>query len=517
MEPGAAVHDFDFYMGTWRVHNRRLTKRLAGSDEWEEFEGTSHAWPILGGAGNIDDNVVDLPNGQYRAISLRTYDPVADQWSIWWLDGRSPGRLDPPVVGGFQGRDRHVHRAGHLRRPADPRAFPVVGHHGDDVPLGAGLLDGRRRDVGGQLDHGVDEDRVAGLPPRPDTRHNPNVKTVAARNPRRLTRVEAQSLTRSRLIDAAAEVFCEEGFLQSSLADVADRAGYTIGAVYSNFSSKDDLLFAVMRDRLRRVEAALAAALPADGGAAPGSSESVDGRIARELDRLAAAEDAVPPGWWRLLFEFRVHAAADPVAWAELAESERRCREIIAGSHRTIRGICRGRPAALGDRARRADVSPHRWAAGCLRRGPQQPDLRAGPAAGRRSLHRDIAAGPDGLSPASCGLHEPSATDWCCDGLGRNGCRGQELREGTRVRQMREMTAAGPDERSSVGQVRLQPCRLFGGRILSDKRRDRHAGLLERGRSLVHPGLQLGGRSIEEVLPIAEDDILSWPARHLDE
>ncbi len=156
------------------------------------------------------------------------------------------------------------------------------------------------------------------------------MKTVAPRNPRRLTRAEAQSLTRSRLIDAAAEVFCEEGFLQSSLADVADRAGYTIGAVYSNFASKDDLLFAVMRDRLRRVEAALAAALPADGGAAPGSPESVDGRIARELDRLAAAEDSVPPGWWRLLFEFRVHAAADPVAWAELADSERRCREIIA-------------------------------------------------------------------------------------------------------------------------------------------------------------------------------------------
>jgi AcrR family transcriptional regulator len=164
----------------------------------------------------------------------------------------------------------------------------------------------------------------------PDTRHNPDVKTVAPRNPRRLTRAEAQSLTRGRLIDAAAEVFREQGFLQASLADVADRAGYTIGAVYSNFSSKDDLFFAVMRDRLHRVEAALSAALPADGGAVPGESETVDQRITRELDRLAAAEDAVPPGWWRLLFEFRVHAAEDPVAWAELAESERRCREIIA-------------------------------------------------------------------------------------------------------------------------------------------------------------------------------------------
>lgn len=99
--PGPAVHDFDFYMGSWRVHHRRLKERLAGNDEWQEFEGTSTAWPILDGAGNIDDNVLELPAGTYRAISLRTYDPVTDRWSIWWLDGRNPSQFDPPVVGGF--------------------------------------------------------------------------------------------------------------------------------------------------------------------------------------------------------------------------------------------------------------------------------------------------------------------------------------------------------------------------------------------------------------------------------
>ena len=102
IEAGPAVHDFDFYMGSWRVHHRRLRERLAGSDEWDEFEGTSRAWPILDGAGNVDDNVLELPTGTYRAISLRTFDPATDQWSIWWLDGRSPGRLDPPVVGSFK-------------------------------------------------------------------------------------------------------------------------------------------------------------------------------------------------------------------------------------------------------------------------------------------------------------------------------------------------------------------------------------------------------------------------------
>jgi hypothetical protein len=101
-EPGPAVHDFDFYFGRWRVRHRRLTARLAGSDDWEAFDGTSTAWPLLGGAGNVDDNVLELPSGSYRAVSLRSYDPVADAWSIWWLDGRNPGRLDPPVVGGFR-------------------------------------------------------------------------------------------------------------------------------------------------------------------------------------------------------------------------------------------------------------------------------------------------------------------------------------------------------------------------------------------------------------------------------
>jgi hypothetical protein len=102
IEPRSAVHDFDFYMGSWRVHHRTAQGAPRDNDEWEEFEGTSVAWPLLDGAGNVDDNVLDLPAGTYRAISLRSFDPANNQWSIWWLDGRTPGRLDPPVVGGFE-------------------------------------------------------------------------------------------------------------------------------------------------------------------------------------------------------------------------------------------------------------------------------------------------------------------------------------------------------------------------------------------------------------------------------
>lgn len=94
-------HDFDFFFGSWRVHHRRLRERLTGCAEWVEFGGTVTTQPLLGGAGNVDDNVLDLPGGAYRAATLRAYDAVKHCWSIWWLDGRQPGKLDVPVEGGF--------------------------------------------------------------------------------------------------------------------------------------------------------------------------------------------------------------------------------------------------------------------------------------------------------------------------------------------------------------------------------------------------------------------------------
>ena len=49
------AHDFDFYVGTWMIHNRRLRKALAGCTEWYEFEAISKARPVLGGMGNFDE------------------------------------------------------------------------------------------------------------------------------------------------------------------------------------------------------------------------------------------------------------------------------------------------------------------------------------------------------------------------------------------------------------------------------------------------------------------------------
>ncbi len=96
--------DFDFLIGRWNVHHRRLRERLKGSTSWEEFEGTSVDRKILGGLGNTDENILDRASGRMEAISLRLFDPKSQEWSIYWADS-ARGTLDVPMIGGFtQGR-----------------------------------------------------------------------------------------------------------------------------------------------------------------------------------------------------------------------------------------------------------------------------------------------------------------------------------------------------------------------------------------------------------------------------
>lgn len=93
---------FDFLVGDWNVHHRYLLRRLAGSAEWIEFAGTTTMRKILGGFANLDDNDIHLPSGRYAGVSLRTFHPKTESWSIYWLDSRHSGRIDSPVVGRFE-------------------------------------------------------------------------------------------------------------------------------------------------------------------------------------------------------------------------------------------------------------------------------------------------------------------------------------------------------------------------------------------------------------------------------
>ena len=92
--------DFDFLIGRWVVRHRRLRERLKGSTAWEEFAGTSIARPLLGGLGNIDENIMERASGRLEGVSMRLYDPLSQQWSIYWADSVSL-ILQPPMIGKF--------------------------------------------------------------------------------------------------------------------------------------------------------------------------------------------------------------------------------------------------------------------------------------------------------------------------------------------------------------------------------------------------------------------------------
>ena len=95
--PAGGARDFDFLMGRWTVHNRKLKARLQGSDEWLEFPATNVARPLLGGLGNEDEFRTE---DGFIGMSLRFYDPAAQRWAIHWVDNRR-GTLEPAVYGAF--------------------------------------------------------------------------------------------------------------------------------------------------------------------------------------------------------------------------------------------------------------------------------------------------------------------------------------------------------------------------------------------------------------------------------
>lgn len=120
----------------------------------------------------------------------------------------------------------------------------------------------------------------------------------------RLTRAESQRQTRQALLDAAARVFVKRGFQGSSVEEITAEAGYSRGAFYSNFKTKDELLVELLRDRVytRYTE------MVQEGLEDPGRPPTL-----RETGQRLAAMQANREGrWlWRLWFECLAQAGRD--------------------------------------------------------------------------------------------------------------------------------------------------------------------------------------------------------------
>jgi len=145
----------------------------------------------------------------------------------------------------------------------------------------------------------------------------------------RLTRSQRQEQTRAQLLDAALRVFLRRGFHGASLDEIAEEAGYTTGAVYSNFKGKDDLFLAVLDAEAQR-RFPLHTMLMLD---APSIEEGLRAS-AREMAQYAREH----PGWTGVYVEFWTHASRRPELRAKVAEQHERLVETVGGMVATWAG-----------------------------------------------------------------------------------------------------------------------------------------------------------------------------------
>jgi len=93
-------HDFDWDIGTWKTHQKRLLHPLTGSSAWVEYDGTDVVRKVWDGA-NQGIVEADGSAGHLEIFTLRLYNPQAHQWNIYFANSRS-GSLSPPAIGEFK-------------------------------------------------------------------------------------------------------------------------------------------------------------------------------------------------------------------------------------------------------------------------------------------------------------------------------------------------------------------------------------------------------------------------------
>lgn len=163
------------------------------------------------------------------------------------------------------------------------------------------------------------------------------------RTPRtRLTREQSQQRTRELLLDAAAEIFARRGFHGASVEEVAEAAGYSKGAVYSNFASKEELFLAVLDRHLAKeldaMEYAAGLRHPDAGNAPTASGGDGEGRAQQDAPTSFALQVERGRIWNVLAMEFWLYAMRDERARALLAERYRRARQMLAEQVRQRQG-----------------------------------------------------------------------------------------------------------------------------------------------------------------------------------
>ena len=177
------------------------------------------------------------------------------------------------------------------------------------------------------------------------------------------TRAERQAQTRGELVDAAERLFIRQGFHPTSVDAVAAEAGYTKGAVYSNFASKEDLFLAVYERRVDARVAEIEALLAQAPTVCEGLERVVPGnRGRRETD----------DGWMAVFFEFWAHALRHPELRERFAAQHRRVIEPLA---RAAMAMAEENGEDLGEDPRKLATARYAMQLGLQLERLTQPDV----------------------------------------------------------------------------------------------------------------------------------------------
>jgi hypothetical protein len=94
-------HDFDFNIGVWKTHIKRVLDPLSGSANSIELNGTVTVRKVWDGRAQLEEIETDGPNGHWEGLTLFLYDPQSHQWSQTFANGKI-GVLTQPLIGAFK-------------------------------------------------------------------------------------------------------------------------------------------------------------------------------------------------------------------------------------------------------------------------------------------------------------------------------------------------------------------------------------------------------------------------------
>ena len=136
----------------------------------------------------------------------------------------------------------------------------------------------------------------------------------------RLSREESQARTRNLLIEAARGEIVKKGFAQASVRDIADAAGFSLGAFYSNFPEKEAILLELVQRHQSEERAKIEAAL---GSAQPDAARAMAG-----IEKWAATANS-DSGWAILAIELQLQALRSPAFAQAYNELNRKHRQAL--------------------------------------------------------------------------------------------------------------------------------------------------------------------------------------------